>query len=97
MLLERNIHNRKFECTRIDCFFQNESESATGKKRVVILEFNTLPALTPATCLFHQAAELGMRPTEFLDKVIELGLEAHPQDEIISVDTILEQHEQEYR
>ncbi len=83
--------------SRIDCFFQNESESATGKKRVVILEFNTLPALTPATCLFHQAAELGMRPTEFLDKVIELGLEAHPQDEIISVDTILEQHEQEYR
>jgi len=21
MLLERNIHNRKFECTPIDCFF----------------------------------------------------------------------------
>jgi len=77
--------------SRIDCFFQNESQSKTGKKRVVILEFNTLPALTPATCLFHQAAELGIRPTEFLDKLIELGIQAHPQDEIISVDTILQE------
>lgn len=80
--------------SRIDCFLQNESQSPTGKKRVVILEFNTLPALTPATCLFHQAAELGIRPTEFLDKVIELGLDAHRQDEIVSVDRILQEHEQ---
>lgn len=79
--------------SRIDCFFQSALESATGKKRVVILEFNTLPALTPATCLFHQAAELGMRPAEFLDKVIELGLEAHPEHEVVSVDTILDEHE----
>lgn len=78
--------------SRIDCFFQNEKESVTGKKRVVILEFNTLPALTPATCLFHQAAEVGMRPVEFLEKVIELGFQAHPVHEIISVDSILEQH-----
>lgn len=79
---------------RIDCFFQNESQSPTGNKRVVILEFNTLPALTPATCLFHQAAEIGIRPAEFLDMVISLGIEAHPQDEIVSVDTILTKQEQ---
>jgi len=80
--------------SRIDCFFQNEQQSPTGQKRVVILEFNTLPALTPATCLFHQAAELEMRPVEFLEKIIELGFQAHPNRDIISVDTVLEQHEQ---
>jgi D-alanine-D-alanine ligase len=80
--------------SRIDCFFQDETQSSTGEKRVVILEFNTLPALTPATCLFHQAAELGMRPVEFLDKIIEFGFQAHPDYEIISVDSVLEQHDQ---
>ena len=46
------------------------------------MEVNSLPALTPATCLFHQAAETGMRPMEFLDKIIDLGLELH-QEKII--------------
>ena len=54
---------------RIDCFYQ--------KNRIIILEINTLPALTPATCLFHQAAEIGIKPMEFIDQIIELGLEKH--------------------
>jgi len=44
---------------------------------VVVAEPNTLPGMTPSTCIFHQAAEAGMSPTEFLDRVIELSLEAH--------------------
>ncbi len=64
---------------RIDCFYQDELISPTGKPRVVILEVNTLPALTPATCLFHQAAEVGMKPAELLDHIIQLGLEQHQQ------------------
>lgn len=62
---------------RIDCFYQNETQSPTGKARVVILEFNTLPGMTPATCIFHQAAELGMKPMDFIDKIIELGFKNH--------------------
>lgn len=62
---------------RIDCFYQAAHESATGAARTVILEINSLPGLTPATCIFHQAAEAGMRPMEFLDRIIELGFEAH--------------------
>lgn len=62
---------------RIDCFYEDETVSPTGKERVVLLEFNTLPALTPATCLFHQAAELGIKPMDFFDNIIELGLELH--------------------
>ncbi len=61
---------------RIDCFYQRADESPTGSARVVILEINTLPALTPATCLFHQAAEVGISPMELLDTIITLGISA---------------------
>ncbi len=64
---------------RIDCFYQDGTQSKTGKPRVVILEFNTLPGMTPATCIFHQAAECGMKPMEFIDKVIELGFSNHAE------------------
>lgn len=46
---------------------------------VVVTESNTLPGMTPSTCIFHQAAEMGMGPMEFVDKVIQLSLEAHAQ------------------
>ncbi len=62
---------------RIDCFYQSEKDSPTGKARVVILEINSLPGLTPATCFFHQAAEVGMKPMEFIGKVIDLGFKEH--------------------
>lgn len=62
---------------RIDCFYQNEHQSCTGKECVVILEINTLPGLTPATCLFHQAAEIGLTPMKFIDMIIALGFEEH--------------------
>lgn len=55
---------------RIDMFVKNNGE-------VVVLEPNTLPGITPSTMVFHQAAEVGMNPQQFLDKIIELGLEAH--------------------
>lgn len=62
---------------RIDCFYQSAEQSPTGAERVVTLEINSLPGLTPATCIFHQAAERGMRPMEFLDRIIELGFQEH--------------------
>ncbi len=58
---------------RIDCFFQPADISPTRMDRVIVLEINTLPALTPATCLFHQAAEIGLVPVELLDLIIQLG------------------------
>lgn len=82
--------------SRIDCFFQNELQSPTGKKRVVILEVNTLPGLTPATCLFHQSAEEGLRPMQLLDEIIELGFQAHRHDMVVSVDQILQKQEEKF-
>jgi len=60
---------------RIDCFYQSAELSPTGAERLVILEINSLPALTPATCFFHQAAEVGLRPMEVMHRIIQLGLE----------------------
>lgn len=74
-----------------DTAFLNSNEGPVlNQRRVILIEINTLPGLTPATCIFHQAAEDGMRPMEFIDKIIELGLQEHAQSEIVSVDTALE-------
>jgi UDP-N-acetylmuramate--alanine ligase len=56
---------------RIDCFWLPEAE------KLVFLECNTLPALTPATCLFHQAAEINLSPEELLSYIIYLGFKKH--------------------
>jgi D-alanine-D-alanine ligase len=44
---------------------------------VIVTEPNTLPGMTPSTCIFHQAAEAGLSPMEFVDRIVELSLEAH--------------------
>ena len=62
---------------RIDCFYQAAQQSPTGTERVVIIEINTLPGMTPATCIFHQAAEIGMKPMDFIDAIIQFGFEEH--------------------
>jgi D-alanine-D-alanine ligase len=62
---------------RIDCFYQTAEQSPTGKERIITLEINSLPALTPATCLFHQAAEINLKPMDFIDRIVELGFQAH--------------------
>jgi D-alanine--D-alanine ligase len=59
---------------RIDCFWKSE------EKKLIILECNSLPALTPATCFFHQTAELDITPTETLEYIIYLGLVKHSKN-----------------
>lgn len=73
---------------RIDCFYQTAAQSPTQSERVIILEVNTLPGMTPATCIFHQAAELGIKPMEFIDKIIQLGMEEHGKPTNISPDFV---------
>jgi UDP-N-acetylmuramate--alanine ligase len=79
---------------RIDCFYQNEQQSPTGEQRVVFLECNSLPALTPATCLYHQAAEQGLRPFDLLDTIIQLGFEEHVIEPVITVEQALARHKE---
>lgn len=56
---------------RVDAFVRGRADASNVD--VVVLEVNSLPGLTPATCLFHQAAEEGFTPMEFLLYVIEEG------------------------
>lgn len=57
---------------RIDAFVERK----TG--RVLIIEANTLPGLTPSTVLFHQgiAEESTIDPADLLEKIIEAGFSA---------------------
>ncbi len=67
-------------CARIDGIIEGEyldEDTFRPKGRIVILEPNTLPGMTMSSCIFHQAAEAGMDSMEFIDKIIELSLEAH--------------------
>lgn len=57
--------------SRIDCFYQEKTN------KLIIIECNTLPGLTPATCLFHQAAEINIKPMELIDLIIQFGLQEH--------------------
>lgn len=55
---------------RIDAFVR----IYTGKKpEVIIIEVNSLPGMTPATCIFHQAAISGYKPYDFIDSILDYG------------------------
>lgn len=45
--------------------------------RILVLEPNTLPGMTPSTVLFHQAAAEGLSQADFISQVIGYSLEAH--------------------
>lgn len=62
---------------RIDCFYQTKDESPTNQERIIFIEANTLPGMTPATVLFHQAAEVNINPMELIDQIIAFGMAEH--------------------
>jgi len=53
--------------SRIDAFWKDNN--------LIILEPNTLPGVTPSTMVFHQAAEEGLNPTQFIDLIVDLSIE----------------------
>jgi D-alanine-D-alanine ligase len=55
---------------RIDMF-------VTDNGRIVVLEANTLPGMTPSTVLFHQAAAAGMTQSGLIDRILQSAMEAH--------------------
>ncbi|MFZ7116585.1 MAG: D-alanine--D-alanine ligase family protein [Bacteroidota bacterium] len=58
--------------SRIDAFVRIFKD---GKVEVIFIEVNSLPGMTPATCIFHQSAIAGLKPYEFIDKILEYGRE----------------------
>lgn len=59
---------------RIDAFVKLYENK---KPEVIFIEVNSLPGMTPATCIFHQAAINGYTPYMFIDKILEYGMEKH--------------------
>ncbi len=54
---------------RIDAFVRVYPD----KVETYIIEINSLPGMTPATAIFHQAALAGLKPYEFIDQIITYG------------------------
>ena len=55
---------------RIDAFVRI---FADGRVEVIFIEVNSLPGMTPATCIFHQSAIAGYKPYEFIDQILDYG------------------------
>ncbi len=53
---------------RIDAFVRVYKN---GKVEVVFIEVNSLPGMTPATCIFHQTAINGYTPFGFIDAILK--------------------------
>ncbi|SHI94562.1 D-alanine-D-alanine ligase [Hymenobacter daecheongensis DSM 21074] len=61
---------------RIDAFVRVRGEAEFGGAvEVIIIEVNSLPGMTPATCIFHQTALSGYTPYDFIDRILEFGKE----------------------
>ncbi|MGB3616880.1 MAG: D-alanine--D-alanine ligase, partial [Catalinimonas sp.] len=55
---------------RIDAFVRVWK---SGEVETIIIEVNSLPGMTPATCIFHQTALNGYAPYAFIDAILEYG------------------------
>jgi UDP-N-acetylmuramate--alanine ligase len=56
---------------RIDAFVRI---FADGRVETIVVEVNSLPGMTPATCIFHQTALNGYKPYDFIDKILDYGM-----------------------
>jgi UDP-N-acetylmuramate--alanine ligase len=57
---------------RIDAFVR---VLENDEVETIIIEVNSLPGMTPATCIFHQTAINGYKPYDFIDKILTYGIE----------------------
>ena len=55
---------------RIDAFVRI---FANQQVETIIIEVNSLPGMTPATCIFHQSAINGYKPYDFIDQIMTFG------------------------
>jgi UDP-N-acetylmuramate--alanine ligase len=55
---------------RIDAFVRIHPNN---KAETIIIEVNSLPGMTPATCIFHQAAISDYKPSEFIEQILEFS------------------------
>jgi D-alanine-D-alanine ligase len=59
---------------RIDAFVKVYPDE---RVEIIFIEVNSLPGMTPATCIFHQAARAHYKPLDFIDRIISFGMQRH--------------------
>ncbi len=64
---------------RIDAFVRIYAD---GRAETLIIEVNSLPGMTPATCIFHQCAINGYKPYEFIDHILRFGTQRNQQQHL---------------
>lgn len=64
---------------RIDAFVRVFSPDNV---ETIIIEVNSLPGMTPATCIFHQCALNGYKPYEFIDQILEFAFNQKKQQHV---------------
>ncbi len=57
---------------RIDAFVRVYDDNTS---ETIIIEVNSLPGMTPATCIFHQTAINGYKPYDFIDNILQFGIQ----------------------
>jgi UDP-N-acetylmuramate--alanine ligase len=57
---------------RIDAFVRVFGD---GRVETIFIEVNSLPGMTPATCIFHQTAIAGYKPFDFIDRILKYGMQ----------------------
>lgn len=73
--LQRAIEILKAEgYGRFDAFVKIYEDE---RVELLIIELNSLPGMTPATAIFHQAAHEGLKPLELIEKIIHFGIDKH--------------------
>jgi len=58
--------------TRIDAFVRIYD---VNRVEVIFIEVNSLPGMTPATCIFHQSALEGYKPYDFIDNILNFAFQ----------------------
>lgn len=58
--------------TRIDAFVRIHD---VNRVEVIFVEVNSLPGMTPATCIFHQSAINGYKPYDFIDRILDFAFQ----------------------
>ncbi|MEP7171246.1 MAG: D-alanine--D-alanine ligase, partial [Bacteroidota bacterium] len=66
---------------RIDAFVRIYNND---KVEVIFIEVNSLPGMTPATCIFHQAAIAHYKPFDFIDQILEYGFKRKSKNKTAS-------------
>lgn len=76
---------------RIDAFVRVYENN---RAETIIIEVNSLPGMTPATAIFHQAALSGYKPFEFIDKILTFAFQKKQREAIAAASEVETVHEE---